>query len=83
LPSVQLQNAAAQAQSEVSVDDTYPVREAEPDPFAIAQQFGLTMSDAMRNLPAPIVNVSMPEQPARTRKVERDSEGNIIQIVEE
>jgi len=83
LPSVQLQNAAAQAQSEVSVDDTYPVREAKPDPFAIAQQFGLTMSDAMRNLPAPIVNVSMPEQPARTRKVERDGEGNIIQIVEE
>jgi HK97 family phage portal protein len=83
LPSVQLQNAALQAQAEVDVTEAYPVREADLDPLEIAQQFGLSLSDTLRNMPAPVVNVTVPEQPARTRKVKRDADGNIMEIVEE
>jgi HK97 family phage portal protein len=82
LPSVQLQNAAQQAEAP-NIEDAYPVRDADLDPLEIAQQFGLSLSDTLRNMPAPVVNVTVPEQPARTRKVKRDADGNILEIVEE
>lgn len=83
LPSVQLQNAAQQA--EVNADDTaattedvYPAsRSVEPEQIADA------ISDALRAMPAPVVNVSLPESPARSKRVERDADGNITAIIEE
>jgi HK97 family phage portal protein len=75
LPSVQLQ-AAGNFDPEDPAD-AYPVRDLDPQEFATA------VSDAIRGLPAPVVNVTVPEQPARTKKVERDAHGNITQIVEE
>lgn len=82
LPSVQLQNAAAQA--EVNADPTaadttneYPTRSVEPEEIAEA------ISDALRAMPAPVVNVSLPESPARSKRVERDADGNITAIIEE
>ena len=55
----------------------YPVRDLDPDEFATA------VSDAIRGLPAPVINVQVPEQPARSRKIRRDAAGNISEIVEE
>ena len=83
LPSVQLQNAAAQA--EVNADPTaadttneYPAsRSVEPEEIADA------ISGALRAMPAPVVNVSLPESPARSKRVERDDDGNITAIIEE
>ena len=75
LPSVQLQNPA-----QISPDDPqgeYPVRDLDPAEFASA------VSDAIRGLPAPVINVNVPEQQARTKKVKRDAAGNISEIVEE
>lgn len=83
LPSVQLQNAAQQA--EVNADDTaadtedvYPAnRSVEPEEIAEA------ISGALRAMPAPVVNVSLPESPARSKRLERDADGNITAIIEE
>lgn len=75
LPSVQLQ-AATNFDPE-DPQDAYPVRDLDPQEFASA------ISDAIRGLPAPVVNVSVPEQAPRTRKVQRDAAGNITEIVEE
>lgn len=83
LPSVQLQNAAQQA--EVDTEEVYPAdRSAEaPNPLDVLGHISDTLASTMRNLPQPVVNVQVPEQPARTRKVNRDAEGNITEIVEE
>jgi HK97 family phage portal protein len=83
LPSVQLQNAAAQA--EVNADPTaadtsneYPAsRSVDPEEIAAA------ISGAISQMPAPVVNVSMPESAARSKRVERDDDGNITAIIEE
>jgi len=84
LPSVQLQNAAQQA--EVDTTDVYPAdRAAEVDTEAhdVLEHIGDTLTDAIRAMPQPVVNVTVPESPARTRKVVRDGDGNITEIVEE
>jgi HK97 family phage portal protein len=75
LPTVQLQNPAVLDPEDP--ESVYPVRDLDPQEFATA------VSDAIRGLPAPVVNVTVPEQPARTRKVQRDAAGNITEIVEE
>lgn len=82
LPSVQLQNAAQQ--SEFDTSDVYPADRAldEPD-VDVAAQVSEALATALRSMPQPVVNVQVPEQPARTRKVNRDAEGNITEIVEE
>lgn len=76
LPSVQLQNAAQQAESEADPSTAYPVRDYEPAEFATA------IASAIRSMPAPVVNVSTPE-PTRSKTVERDEDGNISRIVED
>jgi HK97 family phage portal protein len=84
LPSVQLQNAAQQA--EVDTTDVYPAdRAAEVDTEArdVLEHIGDTLTEAIRSMPQPVVNVTVPESPARTRKVVRDGDGNITEIVEE
>jgi HK97 family phage portal protein len=83
LPSVQLQNAAQQAEvnsddSPADTDDVYPAaRSVDPEEIAGA------ITDAIRAMPAPVVNVSVPESPARSKRVERDADGNITAIIEE
>lgn len=74
LPSVQLQNAVQAAQSLVDIDEVYP-RSMDPAEFAEA------VSDAIRAMPSPVVNVTLPENKAR--RIERDKHGNISRIVEE
>ena len=83
LPSVQLQNAAQQ--SEVDIGDTYDVERSadEPDAEDNVSQLAEALAASIRSMPQPVVNVQVPEQPARTRKVNRDSDGNIVEIVEE
>lgn len=75
LPSVQLQNPA-----NLEPDDpeaAYPVRDLDPAAFAEA------IGGAIRSMQPPVVNVNVPEQPPRTKKVQRDAAGNINEIVEE
>jgi HK97 family phage portal protein len=84
LPSVQLQNAASSVG--LPIDDVYPTgRDWQEDleQREAIETLGETLVSTIQNLPQPIVNVHMPEQPARTRKVKRDADGNISEIVEE
>jgi HK97 family phage portal protein len=76
LPTVQLQNATQAAESEADSSDAYPVRALD------AGDIGEAISDAIRSMPAPVVNVALPEQ-SKQRKIERDEDGNITRIVEE
>lgn len=82
LPTVQLQQAATFDPADPA--DAYPVREFEPEDLSNA------MADALRampapivNVPQPVVNVTVPEQEKRVRTVERDENGDITRIVEE
>jgi HK97 family phage portal protein len=84
LPSVQLQNAAQH--TEADVDDVYPgSRDLDEDTEErdIAGDIATALSASIRAMPAPVVNVNMPEPSARSKRVERDDEGNITAIVEE
>jgi hypothetical protein len=86
LPSVQLQQAA-------TFDPTDPaaayigdnVRDVSDDVEQrdIAEDIADAIAGAISNIPAPVVNVNMPEQSARSKRVERDADGNITAIVEE
>lgn len=77
LPTVQLQNAAQAAESPADPSDAYPVRSVDPEEVADA------ISTALRAMPAPVVNVSIPEDKPKQRTIERDDDGNITRIVEE
>lgn len=85
LPSVQLQNAAASVAVEGDISEVYPTGRSvdQPDPMEVLGHITDTLASTMRNLPQPVVNVQVPETPARTRKVKRDADGNILEIVEE
>lgn len=86
LPTVQLQNAALQAESEADVSEAYPTERDLPielDHRDIAEDIATALGLTLRELPQPIVNVSIPEQPARRKHVKRDEDGNITEIVEE
>jgi HK97 family phage portal protein len=41
------------------------------------------ITEALVNMPAPVVNVTVPEVASRTKRVERDEQGNIVAIHEE
>lgn len=75
LPTVQLQ-AASQFDA-LDPAAAYPVRDLDPAEFAEA------IGAQIRNMPQPVINVQVPEQPARSKRVERDAHGNITGIVEE
>ena len=75
LPSVQLQNAAQAAESPADIEDVYGARTMQPEDFAEV------IRSTIDALPAPVVNVTVPD--AKARKVERDKHGNITRIVEE
>ena len=75
LPTVQLQ-AASQFDA-LDPSAAYPVRDLDPAEFAEA------IGAQIRNMPQPVINVQVPEQPARSKRVERDAHGNITGIVEE
>jgi HK97 family phage portal protein len=81
LPSVQLQNLVGQVEADIDVD--YSGRDvdlmAEKRDAAIAN----AMAESIKSLPAPVINVNMPEHSARSKRVERDEDGNITAIVEE
>lgn len=84
LPSVQLQNAAQQ--TEADVGDVYPGDRMIEDDYEgrdIAGDIASALSATIRELPQPIVNVTIPEQPARRKMITRDENGDISQIVEE
>jgi HK97 family phage portal protein len=84
LPSVQLQNAAQH--TEAGVDDVYP-GDRSLDDFDeqrdVAGDIASAIAESIRSIPAPVVNVSLPEQSARNKRVERDEQGNITAIVED
>lgn len=75
LPTVQLQ--AANAFDPIDPAEAYPVRDLDPAEFAEA------IGAQIRALPAPVVNVTVPEPPARSKRIERDAHGNITAVVEE
>lgn len=84
LPSVQLQNAAQHVESDV--EEVYPgdrALEVDAEPRDVLEHIGETLAETIRALPQPVVNVTVPETPARSRKVMRDDDGNITEIVEE
>jgi hypothetical protein len=77
LPTVQLQNAAQVGESGVDVEELYlGARDYDPENIVNA------LTEGLRSLPAPVVNVNVPEALPRTRNIERDTEGNITKIVE-
>jgi HK97 family phage portal protein len=49
------------------------------DPAFLVQ----SITDALVNMPAPVVNLTVPEVASRTKRVERDDQGNIVRIIEE
>jgi hypothetical protein len=84
LPSVQLQNAAQHV--EADVDAVYPSGRSvddDVDQRDVAEDIATALAASIQAMPAPVINVTVPEQPARTRKVKRDADGNILEIVEE
>jgi hypothetical protein len=86
LPSVQLQQAATFDPADPAaayIGDA--VREAlgDSEQRDIAEDIADAIVGAISNIPAPVVNVNVPEQSARSKRVERDSDGNIPAIVEE
>jgi hypothetical protein len=77
LPTVQLQNAAQVGESGVDVEELYlGARDYDPENIANA------LAEGLRSMPAPVVNVNVPEATPRTRNIERDTDGNITKIVE-
>lgn len=82
LPSSQLQPVAQVDPADPA--DAYPVREEPtPDPVDPAE-IAEAIASAIREVPAPVVNVNLPEpQQARSKRIERDEDGNITAIVEE
>jgi hypothetical protein len=84
LPSVQLQNAAQHTEAEVG--EVYPGDRSlddEGEQRDIAEDIATALGETLRHLPQPVVNVNVPETPARRKHVKRDSEGNITEIVED
>ncbi len=84
LPSVQLQNAAQHV--EADVDNVYPGDRAldqDIDERDVAGDIATALAASIKAMPAPVVNVNMPENAARSKRVERDADGNITAIVEE
>jgi HK97 family phage portal protein len=84
LPSVQLQNAAQHV--EADVDEVYPPSrsfEDQDEQRDIAGDIATALAASLKAVQPPVVNVNMPDQPARVRTVQRDEDGNIVKIVEE
>jgi HK97 family phage portal protein len=84
LPSVQLQNAAQHVEAEV--DEVYPGNRAQDEDINerdVAGDIATALAASIKAMPAPVVNVNMPENAARSKRVERDADGNITAIVEE
>ena len=75
LPSVQLQQPATLNPEDP--EEAYPVR-ADVGP----QEFADAVSSAIGSMQPPVVNVQVPEPQARSRKIKRDEDGNITEIVE-
>jgi hypothetical protein len=81
---VQLQNAAQQTEAEVG--DVYPGDRAldeDIDERDVAGDIATALAASIKAMPAPVVNVNMPENAARSKRVERDDDGNITAIVED
>jgi len=55
----------------------------EPDPNELIDGITSRIGDAIRSIPAPIVNVTVPTPEPRAKRISRDSDGNITAIVEE
>ena len=70
-----MQNAAQAAESDANIEEVYGARSLD------AEDFAEVIRSTIDALPAPVVNVTVPEPKAR--KVERDKHGNITRIVEE
>jgi hypothetical protein len=82
LPSVQLQQAATFEPADPA--EAYPVRDFDPEDLTEAMINAVrTIPAPIVNVPQPVVNVTVPEADKRVRTVERDDEGNILRIVEE
>lgn len=74
LPSVQLQGVAQVEPTDPAA--AYPVREL-PDPVDTAD-IADAIATAIREVPAPVVNVNLPEPPVtptRAKRIERDADG--------
>ena len=81
VPSVQLQGVATIDPEDPA--EVYPADDADNGDRGYAQDIADAISGAIRSIPGPVVNVSLPEPEKRTRLIERDGDGNISKIVEE
>lgn len=64
------------------IDDAVRVEADEVSPESIGEQIAAAVAEAMKSI-SPTVNVVMPEEKPRIRRVERDESGNIVRIIEE
>jgi hypothetical protein len=84
LPSVQLQNAAQHTEAEVG--DVYPGDRAldeDIDERDVAGDIATALAASIKAMQAPVVNVNVPDTPARRKVITRDDNGDITEIVEE
>lgn len=86
VPSVMLQGVAQidPVAPETVYTNTQDIDvEARGEDRVSPQDIADALGSVIKDMPAPVVNVSIPEPQARSKRVERDSEGNITAIIEE
>lgn len=84
VPPVLVQNLAQiNPEDPLSAYDTNRSTEESTEERVSPQDIADALGSVIKDMPAPVVNVSLPEQQARTRRVERDADGNITAIVED
>ena len=76
LPTVQLQQPATLNPEDP--EEAYPVREALYDDWDVQH-----IIDEHQRTNQPVINVHVPEPQTRSRKIKRDDNGDIVEIVEE
>jgi hypothetical protein len=72
----------AVGKSLASFDDATMLRAEDVEELDLSQQIAKAVAEAVKSI-QPVVNVVVPEEKPRVRRVERDEHGNIARIVEE
>lgn len=72
------QNMTPVGQAPIPTDAGTP-EQGQTDPGFLVN----AITEALVGMPQPVVNVTVPEVASRTKRVERDAQGNIVRIVEE
>jgi hypothetical protein len=64
----------------IEAEDIPPVEDSQP--IDMQAEIAKAVAEALKSI-SPVINVVMPEDKPKARRVERDEHGNIVRIVEE